>query len=100
VLPLTGIKHAIAIDFDPVEELLYWTDEQTTAIRRAPLDGMSQQNVISTEVCNYFSFSFSFNVCIGLENVIYNKNIISFNAAMAQVLNFDLIKLKLYELQK
>ncbi|XP_011066151.1 PREDICTED: low-density lipoprotein receptor-related protein 6 isoform X2 [Acromyrmex echinatior] len=52
VLPLTGIKHAIAIDFDPAEELLYWTDEQTTTIRRAPLDGMSQQNVISTEVAN------------------------------------------------
>lgn len=50
VLPLTDIKHAIAIDFDPVDELLYWTDDQTYAIRRSPLNGSSQQNVISTEV--------------------------------------------------
>lgn len=34
VLPLTGIKHAIAIDFDPVDEMLYWTDEQAHVIRR------------------------------------------------------------------
>lgn len=50
VLPLTGIKHAIAIDFDPVDEMLYWTDEQAYAIRRAFLDGSSQQDVITTEV--------------------------------------------------
>ncbi|XP_011154181.1 low-density lipoprotein receptor-related protein 6 isoform X2 [Harpegnathos saltator] len=52
VLPLTGIKHAIAIDFDPVDEMLYWTDEQAFAIRRAYLDGSGQQNVIVTEVMN------------------------------------------------
>lgn len=27
VIPLTGIKHAIAIDYDPIEGYLYWTDE-------------------------------------------------------------------------
>lgn len=27
VLPLRGIKHAIAIDYDPVDGYLYWTDE-------------------------------------------------------------------------
>jgi low density lipoprotein receptor-related protein 5/6 len=28
VLPLMGIKHAIAIDFDPVDRHLYWTDDE------------------------------------------------------------------------
>ncbi|XP_029038470.2 low-density lipoprotein receptor-related protein 6 isoform X1 [Osmia bicornis bicornis] len=52
VLPLTGIKHAIAIDFDPVQEMLYWTDEEARAIRRASLDGTNQENIITTEVGN------------------------------------------------
>jgi low density lipoprotein receptor-related protein 5/6 len=34
VLPLAGIKHAIAIDFDPIDEMFYWTDEQAHVIRR------------------------------------------------------------------
>jgi low density lipoprotein receptor-related protein 5/6 len=28
VLPLMGIKHAIAIDFDPIDKHLYWTDDE------------------------------------------------------------------------
>jgi len=28
VLPLSGIKHAIAIDYDPVDGYLYWTDDE------------------------------------------------------------------------
>jgi len=52
VLPLNGVKHAIAIDFDPVDEMLYWTDEQAYAIRRAYLNGSNQQDVIVTEVCD------------------------------------------------
>jgi low density lipoprotein receptor-related protein 5/6 len=30
VLPLTGIKHAIAIDYDPVDGYLYWTDDEAS----------------------------------------------------------------------
>jgi len=30
VLPLMGIKHAIAIDFDPVDQQLYWTDDEVS----------------------------------------------------------------------
>lgn len=52
VLPLTGIKYAIAIDFDPVDEMIYWTDEKVCAIRRAFLDGSGQEDVVSTEVSN------------------------------------------------
>lgn len=50
VLPLTGIKHAIAIDFDPIDEMLYWTDEQAHAIRRAYLNGTGQEDVLTNEV--------------------------------------------------
>jgi low density lipoprotein receptor-related protein 5/6 len=32
VLPLTGIKHAIAIDYDPVDRYLYWTDDEVSCI--------------------------------------------------------------------
>ncbi|KAL1454421.1 hypothetical protein WDU94_010680 [Cyamophila willieti] len=28
MLPVTGVKHAIAIDYDPVGEQLYWTDDE------------------------------------------------------------------------
>ncbi|XP_076640079.1 low-density lipoprotein receptor-related protein 6 isoform X1 [Colletes latitarsis] len=52
VLPLIGIKHAIAIDFDPMQEMLYWTDEEACAIRRASLNGSNQENIITTEVEN------------------------------------------------
>nr|CAD7457230.1 unnamed protein product [Timema tahoe] len=50
VIPLQGVKHAIAIDFDPVEEYLYWTDDEARALRRAHLDGSGQEDLIVTEV--------------------------------------------------
>ncbi|XP_046394159.1 low-density lipoprotein receptor-related protein 6 [Ischnura elegans] len=50
VIPLQGVKHAIAIDFDPVEGFLYWTDDESYAIRRARLDGSKQQDIVSAEV--------------------------------------------------
>ncbi|XP_069679259.1 low-density lipoprotein receptor-related protein 6 [Periplaneta americana] len=50
VLPLVGIKHAIAIDYDPVNGYLYWTDDEARAIRRARLDGSDQEDLIVTEV--------------------------------------------------
>lgn len=28
MLPVTGVKHAIAIDYDPVVGHLYWTDDE------------------------------------------------------------------------
>lgn len=50
VLPLKGIKHAIAIDFDPIERRIYWTDDEVHVIRRAFLNGSNQEDLISTEV--------------------------------------------------
>lgn len=34
-----GVQHAIAIDYDPVDELVYWTDDEKRLIQRAKLDG-------------------------------------------------------------
>ncbi|XP_066593822.1 low-density lipoprotein receptor-related protein 6 isoform X2 [Prorops nasuta] len=50
VLPLTGIKYAIAIDFDPIDGMLYWTDESVHVIRRAYLDGSGQEDIFTTEI--------------------------------------------------
>ncbi|KAK7873393.1 hypothetical protein R5R35_000192 [Gryllus longicercus] len=49
-LPLHDVKHAIAIDFDPVDELLYWTDDEAHALRRARLDGSAQEDVVTAEL--------------------------------------------------
>ncbi len=39
VLPLPDILHAVAIDYDPVDSYIYWTDDEVKAIRRAKPDG-------------------------------------------------------------
>ena len=43
VLELKEVKHAIAIDYDPVENYVYWTDDEVQAIWRAFLDGTGKQ---------------------------------------------------------
>jgi low density lipoprotein receptor-related protein 5/6 len=42
VLPLDGVKHAIAVDYDPVDGFVYWSDDEVRGIRRAKLDGSQQ----------------------------------------------------------
>ena len=39
ILPLKNIKHAIAIDYDPIEGYFYWTDDEVKVISRARLNG-------------------------------------------------------------
>ena len=34
-----GVQHAIAIDYDPVDGFVYWTDDEKRLIQRAKLDG-------------------------------------------------------------
>ncbi|OWF50740.1 low-density lipoprotein receptor-related protein 6-like [Mizuhopecten yessoensis] len=50
VLPLGNIRHAIAIDYDPLDSHVYWTDDEVKAIRRSSLDGTDQETIVSTEV--------------------------------------------------
>ena len=39
VLPVSGIKHAVAIDFDLVDKLIYWSDDEKPDIKRSRMDG-------------------------------------------------------------
>lgn len=50
VLPLRGLRHAIALDYDPVEGRVYWTDDELCLIQRAFLNGSGQEAVVTREV--------------------------------------------------
>ena len=50
VLPVTGVHHATAVDYDPIDQFVYWTDDKASCIQRAKLDGKSQSVVVKTEV--------------------------------------------------
>ena len=42
-IPLDNIQLAIAVDYDPVDGYMYWTDNEVrAAIRRSKLDGSGQ----------------------------------------------------------
>jgi len=38
-LDIRNIRHAIALDYDPVDQMVYWTDDKLHAIRRSRLNG-------------------------------------------------------------
>ncbi|KAM9388480.1 low-density lipoprotein receptor-related protein 6 isoform 5-T5 [Phaethornis superciliosus] len=52
VLPLDDIRHAIAIDFDPLEGYIYWTDDEVRAIRRSFIDGSGSQFVVTAQIAH------------------------------------------------
>ena len=39
ILPVADIKHAVAIDFDPVDKFVYWSDDEKLEIRRCRMNG-------------------------------------------------------------
>ncbi|XP_033156520.1 low-density lipoprotein receptor-related protein 6 [Drosophila mauritiana] len=49
-LPLGKVKYAIAIDYDPVEEHIYWSDVETYTIKRAHADGTGVTDFVTSEV--------------------------------------------------
>lgn len=49
-VPVGKVKYAIAIDYDPVDDMIYWTDEEAHAIKRSRLDGTGMKDVVTTEV--------------------------------------------------
>lgn len=49
-LTLDRVKYAIAIDYDPVDGYVYWSDEEAHAIRRARQDGSGQMDIVTLEV--------------------------------------------------
>ena len=42
VVPVSGIKHAVAIDFDPVNKFIYWSDDQKLEIKRCRMNGQGK----------------------------------------------------------
>ncbi|KAG7231032.1 hypothetical protein INR49_025062, partial [Caranx melampygus] len=50
VLQVDDIRHAIAIDYDPVEGYVYWTDDEVRAIRRSHIDGSNAMILVTTEI--------------------------------------------------
>src|SRR6218665_3203195 len=39
VLPIQGMRNIRALDFDPVDNLIYWVDGRTKSIRRSRVNG-------------------------------------------------------------
>lgn len=33
VVPVVDVKHAVAVDFDPVDSFMYWTDDEVSDLR-------------------------------------------------------------------
>lgn len=50
ILPLTNMKYTIAVDYDPVDGFIYWTDDEVKKIQKVRLNGSEQTDVIITEV--------------------------------------------------
>ena len=44
VLDIRNVRHAIAVDYDPTDRHVYWTDDEMRSIRRAFLDGTGLQH--------------------------------------------------------
>lgn len=49
-IQVDDIRHAIAIDYDPVEGYVYWTDDEVRAIRRSHIDGSNAMILVTTEI--------------------------------------------------
>ena len=73
VVPVAGIQHAVAIDFDPVDKFIYWSDIEAFEIKRAKTDGtgiywmwMSNFDALlhATWLLVQFSILFSTNVSL------------------------------------
>ncbi|KAL8560666.1 hypothetical protein ACOMHN_053326 [Nucella lapillus] len=57
VLPLRDIGIAFAVDFDPVECYVYWTQYRPNAIQRARLDGTGQETLVDTELGDIYGIA-------------------------------------------
>ncbi|KAL9955607.1 hypothetical protein ACROYT_G036952 [Oculina patagonica] len=50
VVPVSGIKHAVAIDFDPVDKFVYWSDDVKREIKRCRMNGSDDEVIVSSQV--------------------------------------------------
>lgn len=49
-LSLGRVRSAISIDYDPVDDYIYWSDEEQHAIKRSRQDGTSIVDIVNTEI--------------------------------------------------
>ncbi|CAH1173635.1 unnamed protein product [Phaedon cochleariae] len=49
-LPVGHVEYGAAVDFDPVDKFIYWSDEEVEKIQRARLDGSDKQDVVTTDL--------------------------------------------------
>ena len=47
LIPVTNVRHAVAIEFDPLNKQVYWTDDGQKAILRANLNGSGKYHLTS-----------------------------------------------------
>ena len=52
VLPVSGLRHAVAIDFDPVDKIVYWSDDEKLEIKKSKMNGTG----ICTLLCHCVVF--------------------------------------------
>ena len=55
VVPVSDIRHAVAIDFDPVDKFVYCSDDEKLEIKRSRLDGTG---IVVSMSDHYFIVSF------------------------------------------
>ena len=56
VVPVSDIRHAVAIDFDPVDKFIYWSDDKKLEIKRSRMDG--------TGMFALFLYHFIYRYCV------------------------------------
>ena len=42
VLPVSNISHSVAIDFDPLDKFVYWSDDEKLEIKRCTMNGQGK----------------------------------------------------------
>ena len=45
-IPLEGLQRPVAVDYDPVSQMVYWTDVGSKSISRCYLNGTGQTSII------------------------------------------------------
>ena len=46
-LPLNNVKGPVAVEYDPINKMVYWTQSDKPRIKRARLDGSLQQTLVA-----------------------------------------------------
>lgn len=50
VLPLTGVRSAVALDWDGASQTLFWSDVELDVINRAFWNGSNQQTIVGSDL--------------------------------------------------